>query len=699
MVKNFWKKIVLMMIVILSIFVCADTEHIGLHADTQHPDTTIEYVATESSTLQASKAVVQITSENLRNALKTILGKGDNTNFSSDDFLNHSKFKPTTVTDPVTGVETTTAETYQLDLSNTGVKDITQLCQFEFPSTLKGINLASNGITNDHLASISNFLTYQSSQKVQYMQQEITCRTNMAEIVKIINLNDNMIDLHTTSSTYLDNTKLFFGVQMINNLHSSELLQEGEMSPCYYIRDNTDLTVFKFEHKYELCTNQNMLVQNVYGVVTDIIKPGEVDKHWLSIGSVENSPTAYFKESTWNKEFIVFNLYMHPDFKIERLSFINFKVNADGTLGEDSPIVLKGFGDNSNVKVQCATTETFAKKITEDPSKPDAHKNIVNITITYGTSSRTLPVEYIVIDTIAPVIKLIGSHHVYASVGRDYIDLGATAYDPAIPNGDRLEGEDLIVTSNEHIAVKEDTLGIYTVTYTATDYAGNTTTATRIVEIQPKALDRVFIRTDTTELLVGEEIVLVAYLEDGLKISNFSSIKYEWFVDGNKFITTTADMSSGTSVTTYIPTDNKKHTFSVKVIALQKGDPDNPIEVTSSTPLILDISKGTSSNDMVILAVGIAVLIIIIIIAIITFIKYKKSHGKTHKKHKNFHKGKSGKKRQAPTQKPDQPEIQVIKDYRGDTNHGGNGDNGTGGTGGGNSNFRLPENGDQGRDK
>ena len=75
-------------------------------------------------------------------------------------------------------------------------------------------------------------------------------------------------------------------------------------------------------------------------------------------------------------------------------------------------------------------------------------------------------------DTIPPVITIIGANPVTIAVNSDYTDAGATAMD-------NVDGSVTVDVDAENVDTEE--AGTYTVTYTATDVAGNTATATRTV--------------------------------------------------------------------------------------------------------------------------------------------------------------------------------------------------------------------------
>ena len=76
-------------------------------------------------------------------------------------------------------------------------------------------------------------------------------------------------------------------------------------------------------------------------------------------------------------------------------------------------------------------------------------------------------------DTTAPTVTLNGNSSQDVILNSSYTDLGATASD----------AEDGTVSVSTNNPVNVDSAGTYTVTYTATDAAGNTGTATRSVRV------------------------------------------------------------------------------------------------------------------------------------------------------------------------------------------------------------------------
>jgi hypothetical protein len=72
-------------------------------------------------------------------------------------------------------------------------------------------------------------------------------------------------------------------------------------------------------------------------------------------------------------------------------------------------------------------------------------------------------------DTAFPVITILGDNPATVELGSTYTDAGATS-----------DGGETVSSSG---SVDPNTLGTYTITYSATDAAGNTSTATRTVNV------------------------------------------------------------------------------------------------------------------------------------------------------------------------------------------------------------------------
>jgi hypothetical protein len=160
------------------------------------------------------------------------------------------------------------------------------------------------------------------------------------------------------------------------------------------------------------------------------------------------------------------------------------------TVSDDTPPDITVQGSNP-VTVEAGTAYTDAGATATDNVDGDVTGQITTdnpvdtgvpgtYTVTYdvtdaggntATATRTVNVE----DTTDPVITVTGPNPVLVEINSAYADAGATA-------SDSLDGDltPQIVVDNP---VDTSTLGQYTVTYTVSDAAGNTATATRSVNV------------------------------------------------------------------------------------------------------------------------------------------------------------------------------------------------------------------------
>ena len=635
-----------------------------------------EVTKTPPITIADEKPVtVTISNEKLAQALRQLLGKSATDGFYADDFIKHDNYKATTTTGEG-GVETTTAVNYQLDLSETGVTDILELVQFEFPSTLQGINLAENDITNEHLNNITTFLTSNiAGISVTIGDRVMDIRSDFSTTIKKINLNGNNIDLTTISSTHLNNEKFIFGFQQIGEIDSSGLVINGEIKPHYYIRDTgtaIDRNYFSYDNStYELSPDANKRISLKTNQVTSLMDDlkalygSNLDHISIEVTSIPNSSTAYFKNYTFKKEFTNFSIELDDNFFVERKSLLILNIGQDNKLQSGGPLTIQGFGDNSKIKLSYTNYST--SNITTA-----TNKNYVYITIEKGEQKRIVPIEFIVKDNVKPVIKLIGNAHAYSSQNKEYNDPGVIAYDPLGENDD--DGDDLtqkVVTTTN---LDTTTLGTYTITYTVEDVGGNTASVTRTVEIKERVLDRIILRTNTQELKDGADIILSVQPDTGIDMSNYENIKYYWYMNNSSipFQETIGDSATGASTITIVGDAETNQQIHVKMIATQKAD-GATIELYSDR-LDLAVESSLDDNETLILAAAVAVLSIILAIAVVALVKYSKGKKRTH--HKS-----SKKKGIQSTTNENNADIKVYKDYTGGV-----------GSSGGNENFRLPEN-------
>jgi len=128
-----------------------------------------------------------------------------------------------------------------------------------------------------------------------------------------------------------------------------------------------------------------------------------------------------------------------------------------------------------------------------------------------GTATRTVNV----VDTTAPVITVIGDNPATVELGTTYEDEGATA-----------DGGETVTSVSD---VDSNTVGSYTVTYSATDPSGNTGTATRTVNVVDTTAP-VITSSDGSPLLENDQVVVS---ENQTNVINFSANEsVTWSISG-----------------------------------------------------------------------------------------------------------------------------------------------------------------------
>jgi hypothetical protein len=117
-------------------------------------------------------------------------------------------------------------------------------------------------------------------------------------------------------------------------------------------------------------------------------------------------------------------------------------------------------------------------------------QNAVNLLVTDANGNTAMSTATVTVeDNIAPTISLTGDASVTHEALTPYTDLGATTADNCSAT--------LTVTDD----IDVNTLGTYTVTYTATDASGNETTATRTVEVVDTTLPVITLTGDNPQIV------------------------------------------------------------------------------------------------------------------------------------------------------------------------------------------------------
>ena len=204
-----------------------------------------------------------------------------------------------------------------------------------------------------------------------------------------------------------------------------------------------------------------------------------------------------------------------------------------------------------------------------------------------ATSTRAVNVIAIPVDTVAPVITIIGGTPITITVGTTYTDLGATAID-------NIDGTTTVtILSND---VNTSATGTYSVVYSATDLAGNIATAMRTVNVIVAPADlippviTIIGGTPTTVLASSTYTDQGATAVDNIDVS--VSVSATGTVDTNIL---------GIYSITYTATDSASNTATairtVNVVEATSTDNIPPvITITGGTPITVYI--GSTYNDV-----------------------------------------------------------------------------------------------------
>ena len=197
----------------------------------------------------------------------------------------------------------------------------------------------------------------------------------------------------------------------------------------------------------------------------------------------------------------------------------------------------------------------------------------------------SIPRTVHVLDVTAPVISLIGEASITLNHPANYVEQGASASDAV--NGDI----DVVITGQ----VNAQTIGTYTLTYSATDAAGNSATATRtvnVIDVTPPAVS-----------LIGSAVMTTshgqAFLDPGAQALDA--------VDGTLTISTSGTVNTqavGTYTLTYSATDAAGNQASVERNVRVEDHTPPVISLSGSNPLTLKLGSeylepGSSAVDAV----------------------------------------------------------------------------------------------------
>ena len=186
-------------------------------------------------TYASDRKQVTILNENLDRRIRSLLDKDEDDKLYSDDFLKHEKYKVQKDGDREFAV------IEGLNLSNSGVTDIRELAQFEFPSTLRVIDLSYNDITFDQFKDIYSFMHLYKDTEFKIKEDYIIkSKTNFNQF-KYVNVSNNFIDLNKVLDSYIniDNERFIYGLQNFDFRKNSRIVTREDLKNVhFYLRSN-----------------------------------------------------------------------------------------------------------------------------------------------------------------------------------------------------------------------------------------------------------------------------------------------------------------------------------------------------------------------------------------------------------------------------------------------------------------------------
>lgn len=193
-----------------------------------------------------------------------------------------------------------------------------------------------------------------------------------------------------------------------------------------------------------------------------------------------------------------------------------------------------------------------------------------------GTSSQSVTIKR---DTTSPLITITGDNPATVDAGSIYSDAGATATD---------DGTSVSVISSGSVDTTK--VGIYTITYTAIDPAGNSVTATRIVNV---------VDTTPPTITVPTDMIVEATSASGAAVS-FTEASASDLVDGS--VATSCSPESGSifpitvNTVTCSATDNAGNTGS-KSFTVTVQD-TTPPEITGVSDITAEATGPKTSPSL-----------------------------------------------------------------------------------------------------
>ena len=339
---------------------------------------------------------------------------------------------------------------------------------------ISGNSIISNNITTNNLNILQNTINNNS---ITFLSNLYVSNNSIFKNLYPINIlsvsGNTILQGNTTinSSLYVSNNSLFNNnISIISNLYVSNnslfnIIYANQLNISNTSIFNNAVTTNSLFISSNTIFNNNLYINNLYTSSNSILNNNLTVNSNLNISSI----------SIFNNTTINSNL------NISNNSIINNNVSANtfyisGNTNINNNLLVNNVTTNATLTISGITTLFNINILGE----------LISTLPTYDTNSaaaaagiplwgfyRTGGILKIMTDVIAPIITLNGSSSISVSQGLAYTELGATAID-------YFNNSIIPIISG---SVNTSTIGLYTITYTATDSYGNISVVTRIVNV------------------------------------------------------------------------------------------------------------------------------------------------------------------------------------------------------------------------
>jgi surface protein len=342
-----------------------------------------------------------------------------------------------------------------------------------------------------------------------------------------------------------DNDKLLSVEQWGNNIWQS-------MERAFYYADNV---VFNASDTPDLSqvTSMSEMFRGSESFNSDI--GGWDVSNVTDMGSMFSDAIAFNQDlSNWDMSSVTYVVRMFNDSSLSKANYDALLVAwSKQTLQPNGNLTVDSYYSESSISAKEIMTNTHKWRLTDNGLWEDTD-----------------------IDTDEPEIELYGNRTITISVGSTYVESGALAIDD-------LDGSlDIVITG----VLDVNTIGSYTLTYTATDNAGNEDSTTRTINVvEVDVVDPIItLKGDSTITLEQDE----TYIDPGV-----TAVDARDGVLTANIIGKVEDKITGTYTLTYTVTDSAGNSASVDRTVVVPLDTTAPVISLIGDEIVkLDVNSG-----------------------------------------------------------------------------------------------------------